>query len=607
MTSADPPSAPAFAGKYRLVRMLGKGAMGEVWLAVEEGPRNFRRQVAVKRLLATSDLSDYARESFVAEAQVIARLDHPNIVRLVELGETAEDHSLYLVLDYVDGAALDRLIKKGGPLSPAAVALLGREVARALDAVHSMADEQGKSYGVVHRDVSPGNILISRDGRVRLSDFGVARISGFGGEKTETGVFKGKLPYMPPEQAAGQAFDGRADCFSLGVTLFEALIGGRLRKAETQGQLIAMIATEQAPRVREREPNAPEHLAYAIDVATVFDPAERVRSAGELAALLDDALRALGPRAEHEAIAELRERTAAAGDAGPPASARAPWSMAISGSQPSAAAADRPTTGSSTEPHRPRHSVEGPAPPLGASAGPASVPDPDVPTAISSSGPHATAGGVRAAPPSVPSGAFTSAGSMAGPLAAGAAPTGKRRVVVGAALAAIGSAIAVAAAMFFLGRGGTAPPGEGARSAASAIASTPRSLEDGAVAVREVTTAEPVVSASDAEEPLPEATTSAVRGRPGPPPRPRAPTTASAAAPAADDGAPGSLQVVVVPWGSVVVDGKPHGNTPIGPISLAPGTHTVSVTNSDLGAQRSATVKIVSGKSHAVKFDLKKD
>src|SRR6187551_3072859 len=126
MNSKDTPPAAAFAGKFKLIRLLGRGAMGEVWLAVEEGPRNFRRQVAVKRLLATSDLSDYARESFVAEAQVIARIDHPNIVHLIELGES-DDRGLYLVLDYIDGAALDRVIRKGGPLSPAAVAFIGRE------------------------------------------------------------------------------------------------------------------------------------------------------------------------------------------------------------------------------------------------------------------------------------------------------------------------------------------------------------------------------------------------------------------------------------------------------------------------------------------------
>src|SRR5262245_27879031 len=104
-TSNSQPSA-TFAGKYRLIRLLGKGAMGEGWLAEEEGPRNFRRKVAVKRLLAASEIPDIATESYIAEAQVIARIDHPNVVRLVELGSA--DGGLYLVLDFVDGAALDR-------------------------------------------------------------------------------------------------------------------------------------------------------------------------------------------------------------------------------------------------------------------------------------------------------------------------------------------------------------------------------------------------------------------------------------------------------------------------------------------------------------------
>src|SRR5690606_33272853 len=103
------PILTPFAGKYRLLRVLGRGAMGEVWLAEEEGPMGFRRRVAVKRLLATEEAGGYATESFIAEAQVVARIDHPNVVRLIELGSW--EGSLYLVLDYVDGAALDVMIK----------------------------------------------------------------------------------------------------------------------------------------------------------------------------------------------------------------------------------------------------------------------------------------------------------------------------------------------------------------------------------------------------------------------------------------------------------------------------------------------------------------
>lgn len=630
MTSADPSQSTVFAGKYRLVRLLGKGAMGEVWLAVEEGPRNFKRQVAVKRLLSTSDLSDYARESFVAEAQVIARLDHPNIVRLIELGETEDDHSLYLVLDFVDGAALDRLIKRGGPMSPAAVALVGREVARALDAVHSMADEAGNNYGVVHRDVSPANILISRDGRIRLSDFGVARISGLGGEKTETGVFKGKLPYMPPEQAAGNAFDGRADCFSLGITLFEALLGGRLRRAETQGQLIAMIATEQAARVRDRVPDAPEHLAYAIDYATVFQPEHRVRSAGELAALLDDALRAIDPRAEANAIVELRERVQMAADhtAG---GTRAPWSVALTGANPAASsqsgshaalrqsgtgpAASAPSSGSGV--HGPLSASGGYVAAVSGShrfgAPPAPPPDADVATSISSSGPHHQSQIGRASPPSVPSGAFTATGTMAGrpDVGAGAAP---RRNT--GALVAIGSVVAllgVGAAFFFASRSNGASEVPGAGAGSTAVAPTARSTADAPSApavTAEPSSAPPDATGAAATDGAPTGAPTATapsgpRGPVGSRPRPAPPTTSAASA-AVDESAPGTLQVIVVPWGNVVVDGKPHGPTPIAPVSLPPGTHTVVVTNSELGAQRSATVKILPGKSHAVKFDLKK-
>src|SRR5262249_11744010 len=146
----EPRTGGEFAGKYRLLRKLGKGAMGEVWLAEEEGPRNFRRKVALKRLLGGPSPGDYAPESFVAEAQVIARLDHPNIVRLIEFG--AAEGELYLVLDYIDGAALDRLLRRAGRLSPVAVAYIGREIAQALEAVHSMCDDDGRNLHVVHRD-----------------------------------------------------------------------------------------------------------------------------------------------------------------------------------------------------------------------------------------------------------------------------------------------------------------------------------------------------------------------------------------------------------------------------------------------------------------------
>ncbi|XYH95712.1 serine/threonine protein kinase [Sorangium sp. So ce1128] len=294
-----------FAGKYRLIRMLGKGAMGEVWLAEEVGPPDARRLVALKRLAPRPELGAYARESFFAEAQVIARLDHPNVVRLVELGSF--EGSVYLALDYVDGPAIDRVLRKVGAFSPRVVAYIGREMARALEAVHTLCEDDGRSYAVVHRDVSPSNILIARDGRVCLTDFGVARIPGLSDEQTDSGVFKGKLPYMPPEQARGEPFDGRADVFSLGLTLLEALLGSRVRKADTQTQLILRVASTPIPRARALLPELSAPLADALDAATEFSVDKRTATAGKLADALEQVLLGMGQGAEQDARNELKE------------------------------------------------------------------------------------------------------------------------------------------------------------------------------------------------------------------------------------------------------------------------------------------------------------
>lgn len=577
-----------FAGKFRLVKLLGRGAMGEVWLANEVGPRGFSRQVAVKRLLATEGISEYARESFLAEAQVIARLDHPNIVHLIELGES-DDRGLYLVLDYIDGAALDRVIRKGGPLSPAAVALIGREVAKALDAVHSMTDHHGNNLHVVHRDVSPANILIGRDGRIRLSDFGVARIHGLGGEKTETGVFKGKLPYMPPEQALGEPFDGRADIFSLGITLYEGLLGGRLRKAETQGQLIAMIATERVPAVRESLPDMLPEIASAIDMATEFKAHNRTPSAGHLAAQLHNVLYRLGPSAEEQGTLELCERVAlAAGATGQ--APRQPWSMALTGENSAYGSGPRsfqqPTTQSGSGPHGWANAATGGAPT--SVRAPNSVP----PEAVG----HASVTKIA----SISDASRTTSGASAKTwsLALGAA------VLVGAGVGTT----------WFL----VAPPGKKTAEASSSQTSQDGArLADSAVSAATATataSGSALATTSDSSAPVEPSATSALASAPGSasgsPTRPITPTARTnqpqPSATAPDETGNGSLVVTVNPWGNVSVDGRPYGSTPLAPISLPAGNHTVSVNNPELGASRSATVKVAPGKTARVGFDLKK-
>ncbi len=523
--------------------------MGEVWLADELGPRGFLRQVAVKRLLATEGISDYARESFVAEAQVIARLDHPNIVRLIELGES-DDRGLYLALEYVDGAAFDRVIRRNGPLSPAAIALVGREVARALDAVHTMRGERGEELGVVHRDVSPANILVGRDGRVRLSDFGVARIHGLGGAKTETGVFKGKLPYMPPEQALGHPFDGRADVFSLGITLIEGLLGGRLRKAETQGQLIAIVATEAPPRVLEVIPDAPPALAAALDASTTFRASERVPSAAAFAAMLQSFLVQLGPDAEARALHELRERVATASGPGP---ARQAWSVAVGG---------EPGTG----PDRPGSS------PSAGTVGPTTK-------GLSQGAGDAAAG----RPPSRRAAAFGFGAALLVGLVGGGVFVVLREPDRATNVASSTPATSSMAE---------------SKSAPFEPKLAPSALDATLVPSTSVApSSAPPESSSTTDRPTTRPLGPGPSGSGGRPPP---------SSPGGEAAGPGRLQVVVTPWGNVTVDGVPHGTTPIGPIALPPGPHTVTVQNPELGASRSQVVRVEAGKQATARFDLKR-
>lgn len=573
------PQAQLFAGKYRFVRMLGKGAMGEVWLAEEEGPRNFRRRVAVKRLLGTGELGDVATESFVAEAQVIAKLDHPNIVRLVELGNA--EGGLYLVLDFVDGAALDRLYRRTGACSPAAVAYIGREVAKALEAVHSMSDDHGRNCGVVHRDVTPSNILVSRDGRVRLTDFGVARISGMGGERTETGVFKGKLPYMPPEQARGEKFDGRADIFALGITLFEGILGRRLRKAETQTQLLMMISVEPVPRVHELLPNAPPMLAYAIDRATDIDPQRRASDAGELVSMLDEALRECGPGAEKLAQTELKarlEQIAAASRETPQTERPPAWNVQLG-------------TNSGPMATNPGASL------LEPSAGHLPVPSYGSRSAVGSNAPPASN-------PSQVGRSVTGVGSYADAQSAANANTNRRTPIMAILGIAAFTILGGGLAFVLLSRAnGDKPQPGGASSAVAATSQTASAVVATQTPVAETSSPPAAPSTGEIAQDSPQSTGKTTSRKNSPPPPPPPPPPASAVE---ESNEPGTLVVAVVPWGDVSVDGRSVGTTPLAPISLPPGPHSVTVRNSELGASRSSSVTIKAGKPSSIRFDLRK-
>src|SRR5450755_3328143 len=215
---------PLHLGPYELVERVATGGMAEVYLARRAGPHGFQKVVAVKRILPQLAKDTDFVAMFVDEARVCARLSHPNIVQVFDFGE--EGGELYMAMEYVDGTTGARLIRaaaaKGEELPLDVCLHLALSVLRGLEYAHSARDEDGKPLSLVHRDVSPGNVLIDRSGAVKLTDFGIARAAVIE-RRTDAGQLKGKLGYMSPEQVVGRELDARSDLFTLGIVLAEMI------------------------------------------------------------------------------------------------------------------------------------------------------------------------------------------------------------------------------------------------------------------------------------------------------------------------------------------------------------------------------------------------
>jgi eukaryotic-like serine/threonine-protein kinase len=214
------------AGRYKLLRRLAAGGMGEIYLAAQSGPAGFEKVVALKRMLPTMAQEREVVRLFLDEARLVARLSHRNICQIVELGEDGEGY--FVAMEYIQGASVrslvDRLAEHGQAIPPALALDIAAQVADALGYAFSATGRDGQPLKIIHRDVTPQNILISVSGDVKLIDFGVAK-SAEQSHITQSGTVKGKLAYMSPEQSRGSALDQRSDLFSLGVVLSEMLTG----------------------------------------------------------------------------------------------------------------------------------------------------------------------------------------------------------------------------------------------------------------------------------------------------------------------------------------------------------------------------------------------
>ena len=281
---------PFRLGRYTLTKRLGVGGMAEVFLAQQDGPAGFHKTCVVKRMLPHLAEEQRFVEMFQREARLAALVHHTNVVQIFELGEL--EGSFFIAMEYVDGMPLHRLARvtwrMNRPLPMEVVCCTLADAALGLAAAHEQCDEHGKPLHLVHRDISPDNLIVNREGVTKVLDFGVAKSTQ--GERTATGELKGKVPFLSPEQIRGDAIDGRADLYALGVTAYWLLTGKRPFAAPSDlGVMQAILA--QTPRPpRDLNPTVPEVLDELVMCLLQKDPAQRPQSGHEVADALAPAL-----------------------------------------------------------------------------------------------------------------------------------------------------------------------------------------------------------------------------------------------------------------------------------------------------------------------------
>ncbi len=277
-------SSGEVVGRYELLLELASGGMGSVYLGRQRGAAGFERLVAIKRMHRHLVQDPELTAAFHEEARIASLIRHPNVVTVVDVYEQSGEH--LLVMDYVDGvsiASLHQTARRLGLKLPRPVALrIAVEALRGLHAAHALTGLDGRPMMVVHRDVSPQNILVGVDGSVKLTDFGIARALERN-VRTGTGEIKGKLRYMSPEQAMGKPIDGRSDTFSLGIVLWELLVGEKLYEAPSDLEMLRLAADAQIPAPSRRDPSIPRELDELVMRALQANPQARPSSAGEYA------------------------------------------------------------------------------------------------------------------------------------------------------------------------------------------------------------------------------------------------------------------------------------------------------------------------------------
>lgn len=300
-------------GRYEVIRKIATGGMAELFLARFVGPGGFEKRCALKRILPQFAADQVFTRMFLNEARVTAMFDHPNVVQIFELGQD-EKGQFFIAMELVNGINLRQLlqlaIERDVKIPPELAAFMVSQALDGLAYAHGFHDPSGRALNLVHRDISPQNILVSYDGAVKLVDFGIVKGSSISGE-TQAGMLKGKIAYMSPEQASGEPMDGRSDLFSLGVCFYELIAQERPFRGVNELMTLKAILDKPPTALTRYLPEVPESLERAIYRALEKDPEDRFTSAREfhleLTAILRECPTPIGRHVVAEFIQSLTE------------------------------------------------------------------------------------------------------------------------------------------------------------------------------------------------------------------------------------------------------------------------------------------------------------
>jgi serine/threonine protein kinase len=298
-------SAGQVLGRYELLLPIAQGGMASVWAARLKGTRGFQKMVAIKTMLPGLIDDPQFERMFLDEASLASQVRHPHVIEIMDLGE--QDGILYIVMEWVDGEPISVILKyaaaRGGIPLPVAVHV-AIQASRGLHAAHELRDDAGSLVGLVHRDVSPQNVLLTYDGVVKVVDFGVAKVTNRASSETRAGQLKGKIAYMSPEQLKGDKIDRRTDVFAMGIMLYMMTTGRHPFRGDDEPSTIRQITAEE-PAVPPSTlvANYPTALEQVVMQAIAKDPAKRLPTANDMVLALT---RAMPPATDEEVAAFLR-------------------------------------------------------------------------------------------------------------------------------------------------------------------------------------------------------------------------------------------------------------------------------------------------------------